>query len=84
MMLPSYTHDDGSKECPFCHSAHPSTVQYEDWWAPTECCHKCCLTCARPDRASGASYCPQCAEEESLAMQGRQVDDTGANHDNVL
>ena len=49
--LKKYTDNDPDETCPFCGRVYPGEeeVQYEDWWAATECEHKCCLECSRLD-----------------------------------
>jgi hypothetical protein len=62
--LKTYSDDDLDETCQLCGTVCPGEeeVEYEDWWAATECEHKCCLECA--DWTLGFPLCPQCAREE--------------------
>src|SRR5664280_2838186 len=63
--LPKYFENDQIDTCPFCGKVYPGDeeVEYEEWWAPTECSHMCCRQCS--DWSAGYPLCPQCAREES-------------------
>ncbi len=56
--------DDQEETCQFCGKVYPGedVMEYEDWWAATECEHICCLDCS--DWTMGYPLCPQCAKEE--------------------
>ena len=62
--LKTYFDNDQDETCPFCGKVYPGEeeVEYEDWWAATECEHVCCLECS--DWTVGYPLCPQCAKEE--------------------
>jgi hypothetical protein len=62
--LKTYPDDDANETCQFCGRVYPGEeeVEYEDWWAATECEHMCCLECS--DWTGSYPLCPQCAREE--------------------
>ena len=57
--LPKYFEDDQVDTCPFCGKVYPGdeAVEFEEWWAPTECSHMCCRQCS--DWLAGYPLCPQ-------------------------
>ena len=63
--LPKYFEDDQIDTCPFCGQVYPGeeVEGFEEWWAPTECSHMCCLDCTV--WTEDVPLCPQCAREES-------------------
>ena len=57
--------------CPFCGTVY-TCVDYKDYmdcWAPTECMHPCCATCAIYVEKYGVCMCPIWAKEEGPECQ---------------
>ena len=52
--------------CPFCGKVYTCSDEedYMDCWAPTECMHPCCATCAIYVEKYGVCMCPIWAKEE--------------------
>jgi hypothetical protein len=62
--LKGYSDNHPDETCQFCGKVYPgeNDVEFESWWAATECEHMCCLDCS--DWTGGFPLCPQCAKEE--------------------